>query len=294
MKTFSYTAHSKQVLGDMHTPVSIYLKVRDMYPQSALMESSDYHAGENSLSFIALCPLASIGVNSGIVTASYPDNSRKEEPLTQSFTVEKAMNQFISQFQVTGENKNVCGLYGYTTFNAVKYFEHIPVKESHDEQNDAPDLLYILYKYIIVFNHFKNELTLVEMLGEGEESGLPELEAAIENRNYASYNFSVTGPVSSPISDEEHKANVRKGIAHCMRGDVFQIVLSRRLSSLMPEMISKFIVLFAASTLLLIFSISISGDTAFSVLHRRLTVKLKTDVPTSTRLPEQPAVPEIR
>ena len=190
MKTFSYTAHSKQVLGDMHTPVSIYLKVRDMYPQSALMESSDYHAGENSLSFIALCPLASIGVNSGIVTASYPDNSRKEEPLTQSFTVEKAMNQFISQFQVTGENKNVCGLYGYTTFNAVKYFEHIPVKESHDEQNDAPDLLYILYKYIIVFNHFKNELTLVEMLGEGEESGLPELEAAIENRNYASYNFS--------------------------------------------------------------------------------------------------------
>ena len=189
MKTFNYTTHSKQVLGDMHTPVSIYLKVRDMYPQSALMESSDYHAGENSLSFIALCPLANIGMNSGIVTANYPDNSRTEEPLTKTFTVEKAMNRFINQFQVTGENKNVCGLYGYTTFNAVKYFEHIPVKESHDEQNDAPDLLYILYKYIIVFNHFKNELTLVEMLAEGEESGLPELEAAIENRNYASTIF---------------------------------------------------------------------------------------------------------
>ena len=119
-------------------------------------------------------------------------------------------------------------LYGYTTFNAVKYFEHIPVKESHDEQNDAPDLLYILYKYIIVFNHFKNELTLVEMLAEGEESNLSQLESAIENRNYASYNFSVTGPVTSTITDEEHKANVRKGIAHCLRGDVFQIVLSRR------------------------------------------------------------------
>ena len=155
----------------MHTPVSIYLKVRDMYPQSALMESSDYHAGENSLSFIALCPLASIGVNGGIVTANYPDNSRTEEPLTKTFNVEKAMNRFINQFQVTGDNKNVCGLYGYTTFNAVKYFEHIPVKESHDEQNDAPDLLYILYKYVIVFNHFKNELTLVEVLSEGEESG---------------------------------------------------------------------------------------------------------------------------
>lgn len=84
MKTFNYTTHSKQVLGDMHTPVSIYLKVRDMYPQSALMESSDYHAGENSLSFIALCPLANIGMNSGIVTANYPDNSRTEEPLTKN------------------------------------------------------------------------------------------------------------------------------------------------------------------------------------------------------------------
>ena len=217
MKTFNYTTHSKQVLGDMHTPVSIYLKVRDMYPQSALMESSDYHAGENSLSFIALCPLANIGMNSGIVTANYPDNSRTEEPLTKTFTVEKAMNRFINQFQVTGENKNVCGLYGYTTFNAVKYFEHIPVKESHDEQNDAPDLLYILYKYIIVFNHFKNELTLVEMLSEGEESGLPELEAAIENRNYASYNFSVTGPVTSPITDEELE-DCRRGLLAGMNG----------------------------------------------------------------------------
>ena len=228
MNAFNYTTHSKQVLGDLHTPVSIYLKVRDMYPQSALMESSDYHAGENSLSFIALCPLASIGINSGIVTTTYPDNTRREEPLSQSFRVENALNRFINRFHVEGDDKKFCGLYGYTTFNAVKYFEHIPVKESHDEQNDAPDLLYILYKYIIVFNHFKNELTLVEILAEGEESNLSQLESAIENRNYASYNFSVTGPVTSTITDEEHKANVRKGIAHCLRGDVFQIVLSRR------------------------------------------------------------------
>lgn len=288
MKTFNYTTHSKQVLGDMHTPVSIYLKVRDMYPQSVLMESSDYHAGENSLSFIALCPLASIGVNSGIVTASYPDNSRTEEPLTKAFTVEKAMNRFISQFQVAGENKNVCGLYGYTTFNAVKYFEQIPVKESHDEQNDAPDLLYILYKYVIVFNHFKNELTLVEMLAEGEESALPELEAAIENRNYASYNFSVTGPVSSPITDEEHKANVRKGIAHCLRGDVFQIVLSRRFVQPYAGDDFKVYRRSAASILLPIFFISISEDTVSSVLRRKRTAKSKAGALISTRLRDYP------
>ena len=228
MKQFSYKTNSKKVLGDMHTPVSIYLKVRDLYPQSALMESSDYHAGENSLSFIALCPMASVGINNGKATMTYPDNTTVEETLSKTFTVETALNRFISEFKVSGENSNICGLYGYTTFNAVKYFENIPVKESHDDLNDAPDVLYILYKYILVFNHFKNEITLVEMLCEDEESGLEQLESAIENRNYASYNFSVTGPVTSTITDEQHKANVRKGIAHCLRGDVFQIVLSRR------------------------------------------------------------------
>ena len=228
MKTFPYTTHSKQVLGDLHTPVSIYLKVRDMYPQSALMESSDYHAGENSLSYIALCPLASIGVNNGIATATLPNGEIETKALDNEFTVAKAIDQFIARFNVSGHNKDVCGLYGYTTFNAVKYFENIPVKESHDEENDAPDILYIFYKYIMVFNHFKNELTLVEMLTDGEESNLSELESMLENRNFASYNFTTNGPTTSTITDEQHKANVRKGIAHCLRGDVFQIVLSRR------------------------------------------------------------------
>ncbi|NDV65203.1 anthranilate synthase component I family protein [Bacteroides sp. 224] len=228
MKTFTYKTHCKQILGDMHTPVSIYLKVRDLYPQSVLMESSDFHAGENSLSFIALCPMASIGINRGIVTTTYPDNTKTDTPLSDTYTAEEALNGFINQFKVEGEHADSCGLYGYTTFNAVKYFEQIPIKESHDEMNDAPDILYILYKYVLIFNHFKNELTLVEMLSEGEKDSLCQLENAIENRNYASYNFSVTAPMTSPITDEEHKANVRKGIKHCLRGDVFQIVLSRR------------------------------------------------------------------
>lgn len=227
-KTFTYRTNTKKILGDMHTPVSIYLKVRDLYPQSVLMESSDYHAGENSQSFIALHPLASIGVNRGIVTETLPDNSIVETPLTGSFTVENAINRFINRFEVSGEQADACGLYGYTTFNAVRYFEQIPVEENHDSTNDAADILYILYKYVVIFNHFKNELTLVEMLNDGEPGNLNQLEAAFENRNYASYDFSVTGPATSPITDEEHKANIRKGIAHCLRGDVFQIVLSRR------------------------------------------------------------------
>lgn len=228
MKTYQYTAQSTKLLGDLHTPVSIYLKVRDVYPQSVLLESSDYHADENSISFIALCPLASIGINGSICTMNMPDKTIIEKPVTPDYTVEDSINDFINRYTVEGENANVCGLFGYTSFDAVKYFENIPVIESHDESNDAPDLLYILYKYILVFNHFKNELTIVELVSENEQNHLHEIESLIENRNFATYNFSVTGPEYSPLTDSEHKTNVAKGVAHCMRGDVFQIVLSRR------------------------------------------------------------------
>lgn len=228
MKTFTYTTRSKTVLGDLHTPVSTYLKVRDLFPQSALMESSDYHGSENNRSFIGLNPVASIGINHGIATATYPDGSREEYPITENYRVEKAINDFLSHFQVKGEYSHYCGLYGYTTFNAVRYFENIPVKDSRDPKNDAPDMLYILYKYLVVFNDFRNEMMLLEMQGEQEESHLQQIEKAIQNRNYTTYDFRAVGETTSTLTDEEHKANIRKGIAHCLRGDVFQIVLSRR------------------------------------------------------------------
>ena len=89
-------------------------------------------------------------------------------------------------------------------------------------------MLYILYKYIIVFNDFSNEMLLLEMLGEGEESHLDIVEKAIHNRNYTTYDFHAVGETYSTLTDDEHRENIRRGIAHCLRGDVFQIVLSRR------------------------------------------------------------------
>jgi len=215
-------------MGDLHTPVSIYLKVRDIYPESALLESSDFHGNDNSHSYIALCPIGSIGINNGESTATFPDGSRVIKPLTPSYSVADAINGFLQSIAVSGEHKEVCGLFGYTAFDAVKYLEPVPVIEAHHDENDAPDMLYILYKYILVFNHFKNELTLIEMLQQGEKSKMEEIETLIENRNFASYNFQSTGEETSPIGDEEYKAMVRQGIKHCLRGDVFQIVLSRR------------------------------------------------------------------
>lgn len=228
MKTYQYTTQHKKLMGDMHTPVSVYLKVRDLFPQSALMESSDYHSGENSRSFIGLSPIADIAVNHGIVTCHYPDGSIQQKALSEDFRVEDAMNTFLAQFEVSGPYADFCGLYGYTTFNSVRYFENISIKESKDDQNDAADILYILYRYVIVFNHFNSEMILIEMTKDGENSSLEKIEASIENRNFSSYDFKTTGPVSSTLTDEQHKANIRKGIEYCKRGDVFQIVLSRR------------------------------------------------------------------
>lgn len=228
MKTYNYHTATKTCIGDLHTPVRTYLKLRDLFPQSVLMESSDYHGGENNRSFIGLQPIASVGINHGMATMTFPDGTIQEYPINDSYHVENALHDFIARFHVTGEYAHYCGLYGYTTFNAVRYFEHIPVKDSTETQNDAPEMLYILYKYIIVFNDFKSEMALVEMLQDGESSQIEEVEKAIQNRNYTTYDFRAVGPTTSTLTDEEHKANIRKGIAHCLRGDVFQIVLSRR------------------------------------------------------------------
>ncbi|HAC43024.1 MAG TPA: anthranilate synthase component I, partial [Paraprevotella xylaniphila] len=156
MNTFHYSTACRQILGDLHTPVSTYLKVRDLYPQSALMESSDYHSHDNSRSFIALNPIASIDISHGTVTAQYPDGTQETREINGNYPVEQAFNYFLSHFTVTGENKEFCGLYGYTSFNAVRYFEHIEIKDCMQEKNDAPDILYILYKYVIAFDHFNN------------------------------------------------------------------------------------------------------------------------------------------
>ena len=177
--------------------------------------------------------------------------------------MENALNDFRARFHVEGEYSNYCGLYGYTSFNAVRYFEDIPVKDSREATNDAPDMLYILYKYLIVFNDFKNEMLLLEMLQDGETSELDQVQKAIHNRNYTAYDFRAVGPTTSPLTDEEHKANIRRGIAHCLRGDVFQIVLSRRFEQHFTGVDFKALPCPAQpSTLLPICSISTSGASA--------------------------------
>ena len=225
METFKYTTTSRTILADLYTPVGVYMRLRDLYPQSALMESSDYHDSNNSRSFIGINPMASVAIGHGLANIIFPDGSNEQHEINNNYGSANAIHALIDHIKVTGEHADTCGLFGYTSFNAVRYFENIDVKDETQAKNDAPDLLYILYKVVIVFDHFNNTLTIISLDGE---KALDDVMKAMNKANVKAYDFHPVGETTSPLTDEEHKANIRKGIQHCLRGDVFQIVLSRR------------------------------------------------------------------
>ena len=245
---FQYTTSSKTILADLYTPVGVYMRLRDLYPQSALMESSDYHEQSNSRSFIGINPIASVAIGHGVATVTFPDSTTFEHEVNKEYRSDKAIHALIDAIHVEGEDAGVCGLFGYTSFNAVRYFEDIAVKDETQERNDAPDVLYILYKVVIVFDHHNNQLKIVELAPlpapprggavtgsktneapSGAVGGaLDDIIKAMNRASVKAYDFRPVGEVTSPLTDEAHKANIRRGIQHCLRGDVFQIVLSRR------------------------------------------------------------------
>ena len=223
--TYKYQTTSKTILADLYTPVGVYMRLRDLYPQSALMESSDYHDANNSRSFIGINPIASVAIGHGVATVNYPDGTTFQHEVNKDYRSDKAIHALIDCIEVSGEDAAICGLFGYTSFNAVRYFEDIPVKDETQAKNDAPDVLYILYKVVIEFDHHNNLLKVVSL----EESGeIDNVLKAMNKANVKAYDFHPVGDVRSTLTDDEHRENIRLGIRHCLRGDVFQIVLSRR------------------------------------------------------------------
>ena len=223
METFKYQTTSKTILADLYTPVGVYMRLRDLYPQSALMESSDYHDANNSRSFIGIDPIASVAIGHGVATMTYPDGTVFQHEVNKEYRSDNAIHQLIDRIHIEGSDANLCGLFGYTSFNAVRYFEDIDVKDETQAKNDAPDLLYILYKVVIVFDHHNNTLKIVSL-----EDNIEKILLAMNKNNVKAYDFHPVGDVRSTLTDDEHRENIRRGIKHCLRGDVFQIVLSRR------------------------------------------------------------------
>ncbi|WP_268223212.1 anthranilate synthase component I family protein [Sinomicrobium oceani] len=224
------TTHYKQILADTITPVSVYLKIRDRYPGSLLLESSDYHANNNSFSYICCNPIASIEVKKGIITTSYPDGKSAQTDIEKNTDVPQAIHDFARAFQTEDNGFKFInkGLFGYIAYDGVRHFEDIEISRKEDTL-DIPDIYYAVYQNIIAINHFKNEAYIFCHSTDGTNN-IPEIEQLLQSKNFATYNFSKTGAPVSNLTDEEYKKSVEYAKKHCYRGDVFQLVLSRRFS----------------------------------------------------------------
>lgn len=272
------------MLADLHTPVGAYLRLRDMQPMSALMECSDYHDRATSRSFIGVEPMASISIGHGMCTMAYPDGGRKEAHMGPGYGIEQALREFVDSFRVEGEGSELCGLYGYTSFNAVRYTEGIDVKDVTQQRNDAPDLMYILYKVVVAFDHFDNTMTVVTL---GNEADIDRVLKRMNKDCAGTYGFRTTGEAVPTLTDDEHRENIRRGIAHCMRGDVFQIVLSRRfVQPYEGDDFTLYRALRSVNPSPYLF-ISTSEDSGCSALRPKPTAASRAARHSSTPLPEQ-------
>ncbi len=230
MKEYAFQTRYRVLPADLQTPVGIYLKVRDLYPQSVLLESSDYHTTQNSFSFIGVEPIASFTLSGGHILRTYPDGTRDVRPVEDDTDVPAELSVYIRQFSAQDNPTGINGFFGYTAYDAVRYFEKVKIRPAEGDFAHLPDIVQVLFRFVIVVNHFKNTLTIVENLLPSQTSRMDELKAVLDNQNVAQYPFQAAGAVESSVSDEQYMEMVRRGIRHTLRGDVFQIVPSRRFS----------------------------------------------------------------
>lgn len=221
----------KKQLADTVTPITLYLKLRAHFDKPILLENNDFGQAESCFSYIGLDPIANFTVKNGVVTKTLPGEEKEEEVLSNYTDVPAIFQNFVNQFEVEEINAEgaINGFLGHTSFDGVQYFDTLKFDESK-RRFDTPDINYSLYRFLIAFNHFKNELYLIENVPNifPEQSKMDKLEKLIYNQAFNTFDFKLDGEESSNITDEEFRELVRKGKHHCKIGDVFQIVLSRQ------------------------------------------------------------------
>jgi anthranilate synthase component 1 len=231
MKKYSLKTTFKKKLADTATPVSIYLRLRDVFPNTILLESSDYHSRENSVSYVCADPVAGIVLNHGVLSTYFPDGQTDSKT---SFQLTEEIEAFKDTFETEAlpDKRYISnGLFGYFTWNAIPYFEDITFNATTPKGLEIPVMQYHIYRYIIAVDHFRNEVTLFKNTFDGDQDeDLEKLEYIIQNKNFPEYKFNTKGIEDSNLTDEQFIEIVEKLKVHILRGDVFQIVPSRSFS----------------------------------------------------------------
>ena len=232
----------KKLLADMFTPVGIYLRLRDRFRDTILLESGDYHAGENSYTFIGINAIAGIEISNKLVLEfKLPGQPAEKTPINNPTDVPQLLWEFMQRFKVSEASPKPInaaqGLFGYSTYDAVQFFDSIKLNDTKPSSANGhrkiaaaeiPLMRYRLYQYVIAINHFKNELFICENVMDDIPSEIALVESLIKSKDVPTFPFSSKGEESSNQTDAAYIDMVKKGIASCHRGDVFQIVLSRR------------------------------------------------------------------
>ncbi len=165
-----------------------------------------------------------------MVTQQFPDGSSDEIQIEDQTNVVDIIHNFSQRFDSgKGDFKFIDnGLFGYMSYDAVRYYEDVKLSKKENSVK-IPDIYYAVYQNIIAINHFKNEAYIFAHCFESENN-ISDIEQILNVKNFASYNFSLDGNKTSNLKDEEYKEHVELAKKHCQRGDVFQLVLSRRFS----------------------------------------------------------------
>ena len=232
MKQLKFTPSTRVILADTVTPVSIYLRLRTLYPNAILLESSDYHGHENAWSYICFNPVACFTVEQGKVTKEIAGRENQTFHLSEKRKLESELDAFFRMFEATsGETPLPAnGLFGYISYDAVQHFNNIRFVRKANEYYQIPEVKYCFYKYIIGIDHHKNRIHIVENLTDGDTSQIGHIHHLLIHLNFTTGNFRTVNGETSNISDTEYMEMVSKGIACCRENEISQIVLSRQFS----------------------------------------------------------------
>jgi anthranilate synthase component I len=221
----------KEILSDKVTPVELYLKLRDRYPGTLLLESGDYHGGRHGLSYLCFDPIAGFILNKGVLKVSFPGEKETEIKLSKMGEIPIRLHDFRERLQPVNHGEDIFnGIFGYTGYEAAALFDKVNINDLSNDTLNIPLMRYHFYHFIIVINHHQNRMTVIENLADGGVSHINDLLVQLNNFGVAGFPFKIYGEEKANMSDQEFIELVKKGKTHCKRGDVFQIVLSRRFS----------------------------------------------------------------
>ncbi len=218
-------------LADLVTPVGIYLRLRDRFRDTILLESTDFHTAENSWSFIGVNAVAGYeALDLHTVEYKFPGLPPEKKKLNGPQELVADFHSYLGHFEIK-EPATVQAaqrFFGFTSYDGVQFFENIRFNPQKERVTSGNLLRYRLYQYVIAINHFKDELFLCENHFKGVESEKDALLSYIYSKDLPVFPFRAAEARESNLTDEEYMNMVEKGIDACRRGDVFQIVLSRQ------------------------------------------------------------------